>query len=71
MHGDWSKRACFLGFLCRFREYRGMYCVPERAWIAMNYERDYGTPAALFRRTVKLDLDNPVILESNSRGEQG
>ena len=38
------------------------FALSARAWIAMNYERDYATSAALFRSALKLDPDNPVIL---------
>lgn len=38
------------------------FALSARAWIAMNYERDYASSAALFRRALKLDPDNPVIL---------
>ncbi|MCH9693151.1 MAG: tetratricopeptide repeat protein [Gammaproteobacteria bacterium] len=38
------------------------FALSARAWIAMNYERDYAASAALFRRAVKLDPYNPVIL---------
>ncbi len=38
------------------------FALSARAWIKMNYERDYAASAALFRRAVKLDPNNPVIL---------
>jgi len=38
------------------------FALSARAWIAMNYERDYAASAALFRRALKLDPDNPIIL---------
>ncbi len=38
------------------------FAISARAWLAMNYERDYATAAALFRHAVDLEPDNAVIL---------
>lgn len=38
------------------------FAVSARAWLAMNYEHDYATAAALYRHAVDLAPDNAVIL---------
>ncbi len=38
------------------------YANSARAWLAMNYERDYSTAAAFSRRALDLAPENPVIL---------